>query len=66
MTGVPVSIGRYRVTRMLGQGGMGVVYAAHDERLDRSVAIKMIRSTPQEIEAVMKQEGLLTRVPRLP
>jgi hypothetical protein len=25
-----------------------------------------LASTPQEIEAVMKQEGLLTRVPRLP
>jgi len=43
MAEIPECIGPYRVLSVVGEGGMGVVYKAEDPRLERVVALKVIR-----------------------
>ncbi len=60
------AIGRYRVIRLLGQGGFGRVYLAQDAELQRPVAIKVPRAErvfrPEDIETYLAEARILARL----
>jgi serine/threonine protein kinase len=49
------SLGHYNLLQRIGAGGMGVVYLARDERLQREVAVKVLPSGTAADEAARKR-----------
>ncbi|HTV13781.1 MAG TPA: protein kinase [Acidobacteriaceae bacterium] len=61
------SIGSYRITALLGSGGMGAVYRATDVRLEREVALKVLRPEtlgmePQAVERFRREARALAKL----
>src|SRR5215475_9317504 len=58
-------VGRFTVEKLIGSGGMGVVYRASDPELDRAVAVKLLRpelSTPSARARLLREAQAMARL----
>ena len=63
---IGTTLSHYRIVEQIGAGGMGVVYRAHDERLDRDVAIKVLHeSVAQDVDRLARFEREARAVAKL-
>jgi hypothetical protein len=53
-----IVLDRYRLVRRLGGGGFGVVWLAHDLKLDRAVAVKRIPAVDDDVAQRARREGI--------
>lgn len=61
----PVKVSRYTVLDELGSGGLGVVYAAYDPKLDRRVALKLInpaRVSPDNAQRMLREAQAMAQL----
>ncbi len=62
----PLRIGRYRVEKVLGEGGFGLVYLAHDDQLERPVAIKVphrrLISRPEDAAEYLTEARIVAKL----
>jgi serine/threonine protein kinase/tetratricopeptide (TPR) repeat protein len=60
------TLGHYRIVEKIGEGGMGEVYRAHDERLDRDVAVKVLHeAVAQDVDRLARFEREAKAVAKL-
>src|SRR3569623_2198007 len=63
--GPGAQLGKYKLLRMLGEGGMGQVWAAHDPDLDREVALQLLRAAqaaPQLRPRLLREARAMARL----
>jgi eukaryotic-like serine/threonine-protein kinase len=55
-------VGRFQLLNRLGAGGMGVIYAAHDPQLDRTVALKVVHVPGANVDSALSEARALARL----